>query len=107
MIKEFGVWIATFVLCVLGVIIIDYTGLMWTSFIGPKRENVRREIYESTKSFQDGKHQELNKLYFEYTKADETGKPAVCATVRHSVSGYKGQLTLEEKKFVRDCGGLL
>lgn len=99
---------AVVALCVtLGVLALDYTGLMWTSFIGTKREDVRREIYENTRSFQDGKHQELNKLYFEHAKADETGKSAVCATVRHSMSGYKGQLTLEEKRFIKDCGGLL
>ena len=36
MVKEFGVWTITFVLCVVGVLIVDYTGLLWTSFIAQK-----------------------------------------------------------------------
>ena len=47
--KDILIILAVIVGCVLLFFIMDYTGLMWESFIGPKRENVRREIFEETK----------------------------------------------------------
>lgn len=71
--------VAAIVLAVATICVLDYTGLMWESFMGPKRENVRREIYESTRSFNEGKRQDLIKYYYEYQKADEAGKAGMPA----------------------------
>lgn len=99
--------VAAIVLAVATICVLDYTGLMWESFMGPKRENVRREIYESTRSFNEGKRQDLIKYYYEYQKADEAGKAGICTVVRQSFAGYDlSVLSIEQRSFVRDCGGL-
>lgn len=41
-------------------------------FFAPKYENVRREVFENTKSYTHGKIQDLAKYYEEYNKAETT-----------------------------------
>jgi mevalonate kinase len=43
--------------------------LGWFKFFEPKKENVRREVFENTKSFTKGKTQDLAKYYEEWVKA--------------------------------------
>lgn len=98
---------AIVILVIAGFFVLDYTGLLWESFIGPRRENIRREIFENTRSFNEGKRQDLIKYYYEYQKADETGRIGICSVVRQSFAGYDlSALSIEQKSFVRDCGGL-
>lgn len=49
---------------------LDLLGVEWLGFIGPKRENVRREIFEETKSYTHGKIQDLAKYFDEYKNAE-------------------------------------
>ena len=44
-------------------------GLEWTKFFAPKRENIRREVFEQTKSYTHGKIQDLAKYFEEYQNA--------------------------------------
>lgn len=39
-------------------------------FFEPKKENIRREIFENTQSYNHGKIQDLAKYYEEYNKAE-------------------------------------
>jgi len=106
--KEIGIWIIGIIVAVVMVcaLALDYSGLMWESFIGPRRENVRRNIYESTESFNEGKKQQLAKYFYEYNQADESGKIAVCTMVRQSFANYDvGKLPIAERSFVKICGG--
>jgi hypothetical protein len=50
---------------------LEFIGLGFFKFFEPKRENVRREIFENTQSYTHGKIQELAKYYEEYNKADD------------------------------------
>ena len=69
---------------------LDYSGLMWDSFIGPKRENVRREIFEQTKSYNQGMQQDLIKAMHDYKMTkDPQEKEAIKAMVRHQMADYK------------------
>jgi len=52
-------------------------GLGWMKFFEPKKENIRREIFEQTQSYTHGKIQELAKYHDEYNKADTSGKEAL------------------------------
>ena len=73
---------------VLGVIgaLILIMGLGWLAegnsffmykFFAPKQEQVRREVFEQTKSYRQGMVQELQNMQFEYAKADKDGKAAM------------------------------
>ncbi len=51
-------------------------------FFAPKTENIKREIFENTKSYLHGVQQDLGKYYLEYQKADDAGKGAIRATIQ-------------------------
>lgn len=52
-------------------------GLGWMKFFEPKKENIRREIFEQTQSYTHGKIQELAKYHDEYNRADAKDKEAL------------------------------
>jgi len=54
------------------VFILELFGLGMFKFFAPKRENVRREVFEQTKSYVHGKVQDLGKYYEEYQNAKTT-----------------------------------
>lgn len=47
----------------------------------PAKENIRRGVFENTKSYMHGVQQDLGKYFLEYQKADESGKEAIRATI--------------------------
>lgn len=57
--------------------------LIFTSFFGPKFEDVRRTNFERSKSFRDGSVQELQNMRFEYVKAAPEHKKALADIIRH------------------------
>ena len=57
-----------------------YHELVFTRFFAPKRENVRREVFEETKSYVHGKTQDLAKYYEEYQKAED--KEAIASIIK-------------------------
>lgn len=62
---------------------IAYHQLIFTAFFGPKFENVRRNTFEQSKSFQTGAVQELQNMQFEYIKASPEHKVALADIIRH------------------------
>ena len=50
--------------------------------IAPVRENIRREVFENTKSYSHGKIQDLAKYYEEYKKANEAEKQTIREVVK-------------------------
>jgi len=103
--KEILGFIGGIILVIVLILAIDYTGLMWNSFIGPKRENVRREIFEETKSYNQGMKQDLVKYLHEYNMSkDPEEKKAISATVRHQMSDYNEmKLSPELRSFLTRC----
>ena len=57
--------------------------LIFTSFFGPKFEDVRRTNFERSKSFRTGAVQELENMRFEYIKAAPEHKKALADIIRH------------------------
>ena len=53
------------------VFLLGLAGLGWRKFFIPKHENIRREVFENTKSYTHGKIQDLAKYFEEYTKTDD------------------------------------
>lgn len=62
---------------------LTYHQLLFTSFFAPKFEDVRRETFERSKSFQTGAIQELQNMQFEYLKAAPEHKAALADVIRH------------------------
>lgn len=54
----------------------------------PKKEEVRREVFENTKSYNQGMIQELQNMQFEYVKATPEQKPALRKIILHRVSDF-------------------
>jgi hypothetical protein len=54
----------------------------------PKYEEVRRQTFEETKSYNDGMVQELQNMRFEYIKADAEQKKALAPIIRHRAANY-------------------
>lgn len=59
-----------------------------TKFWGVRKENARREVFEQTQSYVEGKRQELIKLHHEWNKADADSKIAIEATIRMSFANF-------------------
>jgi len=100
-----GVSIISILLLMLLVGGLDYSGMLWESFIGPKKENVRREIFENTKSFNQGMTMKLMDYRKQYMMAkDPADKAAIAQVVSHMFADYQSDnLDPELRAFIREC----
>ena len=57
-------------------------------FWAPKQEAVRREVFEQTKSYNQGMIQELQNMQFEYVKADKTQQAALRSIILHRAADF-------------------
>jgi len=77
---------------VVGLIIIGnlFTGLdlMQYAFWAPKYAKVKREVFEQTKSYQQGMIQDLRKSHEEYVLVDSVGKKALATIILHRVADF-------------------
>lgn len=95
------------VLCAIGFVVLilalDYGGLLWQSFIAPKRENVRRNVFEKTRSYNEAKLQDLVRYRMQYMRAkSDEDKEAISSTIRHLFSNYEDKnLTPELRDFLK------
>jgi hypothetical protein len=59
-----------------------------TKFWGVRQQNARREVFEQTQSYVEGKRQELIKLHHEWNKASADDKIAIEATIRMNFANF-------------------
>lgn len=72
--------------------------LGWYKFFEPKKENIRREVFENTKSFTHGKIQDLAKYYEEYQKAEtQDDKEAIKNFVQFNFAEFDASKIESEK----------
>ncbi len=80
------------ILGIIGVItlafVLELGGLQWKRFFAPKHEDVRREVFKATRSYNEGKIQQLAKYKFEYEKADDSGKMIIKSTIQHMFADF-------------------
>jgi hypothetical protein len=78
--------------------------LLYRTF-APKQEEVRREVFEQTKSYNEGMAQEIRAMQLDYVKANDEQKKAIASIVLHRVAGYDlTKLPPDLRAFVRDVG---
>jgi hypothetical protein len=70
------------------IFLVNEFSIFGTKFWGVRKENARREVFEQTQSYVEGKRQELIKLHHEWNKADADSKLAIEATIRASFATF-------------------
>jgi hypothetical protein len=71
-------------------------------FFAPKKEQVRREVFEQTKSYQEGMIQELQNMQFEYVKADDAHKDALASIILHRAADFpEDQMPEDLRNFIK------
>lgn len=85
-----------------------YLGIQVEGFFQPLEQNVQRQVFEETKSYNEAKEQELIKYKFEYDKAeakeDKATMSAIKSAVRNAFADYdESRLNPELGNFVREC----
>jgi hypothetical protein len=77
---------------------LSFLGNEWDIFSihywGVRKENVRREVFEQTQSYVQGKKQDLVKYHHEWMKAPADEKAAIESTVRMAFAEF------DESKFI-------
>ena len=101
------------ILTILGIVLfigiilaLDYSSVLWEGFIGPKRENVRREVFENTRSYNEAKLQDLAKYKNQYELATEEDKIVIAETIKHMFANYDAtKLPHKLKIFLEEIRG--
>jgi hypothetical protein len=70
-------------------------------YFAPQRAEVERQVFENTKSYNDGMAKELDAMHFEYAKSNPQQKAALASIILHRVSGY------DESRLSRDTQDFL
>jgi len=82
--------ILLFVLIIFG---LNYFGLVQYKFFAPKFQEARREVFEHTQSYVEGKRQELTKYRLEYMRTENpTEKSAIRMTILNSFANFDESL---------------
>jgi len=80
------------------ILALDYGSVLWQSVIAPKREEVRRTVFETTRSFNEGMAQELARYKLQYELAETEREQTIIAnTIRHRFAEY-------DSESMRDAG---
>jgi len=69
------------------------------SYWAPKQEAVRREVFEQTKSYNQGMIQELQNMQFEYIKADPSHQKALRSIILHRAADFDSNKRFIESHF--------
>ena len=67
---------------------LGYTDIFYTKTVGKAKENARREVFEQTQSYVEGKRQELLKLHHEWMQSDEKDKLTIESLIRQSFANF-------------------
>jgi hypothetical protein len=80
------------VLAILGLALLTFGAnefsIFGTKFWDVRKENARREVFEQSQSYVEGKRQELIKLHHEWNKASVDDRVAIEATIRMSFANF-------------------
>ena len=76
-IKTVGVSLGVIIVISIIIFSIGLARLGYYKFFEPKKENIRREVFEQTQSYTHGKIQDLAKYMLEYNKAGMNEKETI------------------------------
>lgn len=104
--KGIGIFLAGLAGILILFAVLDITGLAWQSFIAPKREAVRRQVWEQSLSHQKGMRKDLVKYMHEYNTAEtESAKDGIASLVRLNYADFSlnENDNQELKDFLQEC----
>ncbi len=97
MFKIFMIWLGVLLLLIGFIFGTDYLGLQWFKFIEPKRENIKRNIFENTQSYVRSKNQDLLRYYRQFLKADNNEKQTISEFIRQEFANFPEEKVNSEK----------
>lgn len=71
--------------------VVQGNGFFLYKVFAPKYEQVRRETFEETKSYNQGMVQELQNMQFQYVQAKPEQKATLASIILHRVADYDGE----------------
>ena len=107
--KTWIIGIALTILVTGGLIGLSYAfgwiGVHQTKTIYKAKENAKREVFEQTQSYVEGKRQSALKYYQEYQKADESQKQGLKSIISQDFASFDEDkyLTGELRNFIHGC----
>ena len=75
--KIFGVSFGVFIVLLALIFVLGLISLGYYKFFEPKKENIRRQVFEQTQSYVHGKIQDLAKYQDEYNNANTNDREAI------------------------------
>jgi RNA-splicing ligase RtcB len=97
-------------LCLLIIFGTSFIGQEWDIFSihywGVRKENARREVFENTQSYVEGKRQDLIRYHHEWVNASPEDKKAIESTVRQAFSEFDENKFIETREmydFLKHC----
>jgi hypothetical protein len=101
--KELGLGIAA-VLAILALTwVFQGNSFFLYKYFAPKQEQVRREVFEQSKAYNQGMVQELQNMQFEYVKAAPEQKAALASIILHRAADYDdNQLPSDLRIFINE-----
>jgi hypothetical protein len=86
--KKVFIVVGIIILLILVSIASEVYNIQWMKFFGVMREDARREKFEETKSYNQGKIQDLAKYYEEYQFASDEDKPAIATVIKSQFADF-------------------
>jgi hypothetical protein len=85
---------------------LELAGVHWYAYIAPKKEAARRKVFEETRSYNQGKVQQLAKYRSEYAQAEPEAKEVIQSTIKHQFADFpKDNLPPELRSFLTAMRG--
>jgi hypothetical protein len=83
---------------------LELLGLEWTKFFAPRKEDIRRGVFEKTWSYNKGMEQDLVRYRLQWLQAEnEEERKAIESTIRHAYAGYDDKhLEKELRTFLKE-----
>lgn len=96
-------WVVLFMLIILVLTwIVQGNNFFIYKVFAPQYEQTRREVFEETKSYNQGMIQELQNMQFEYVKADPSHKDALASIILQRTADYDlNKLPPDLRQFVQ------
>lgn len=83
---KYGPQVAVLVVAIVAILAGGFFGIR--KVLLPAEEQLRREVYEESKSYRDGTVRDLDNLRLQWLAADSTHRAAIAATARHRVADF-------------------
>ena len=95
-------WIVVGIVAILGVTwVAQGNDFFVYKVFAPKYEQTRREVFEQTKSYNQGMIQELQNMQFEYVKATPEQQDGLASVILHRAADYDAdKLPADLRQFI-------